>query len=88
MRAKTIEYKHIMDDNAGGYYDQYAYITHRIANTVVRRQIALYKSVLSRRSSFLRIQDYYNNFLESTAVYLHRNLIPTLHYHPLICNNI
>ena len=36
MRAKTIEYKHIMDDNAGGYYDQYAYITHRIANTVVR----------------------------------------------------
>ena len=22
MRAKTIEYKHIMDDYAGGYYDQ------------------------------------------------------------------
>ena len=21
MKAKTIEYKHIMDDNAGGYYD-------------------------------------------------------------------
>ena len=34
----------------------------------VRRQIALYKSVRSRSSSFLRIQDYYNNFLESTAV--------------------
>ena len=32
MRAKTIEYKHIMDDNAGGYYDQHVYITHRIAN--------------------------------------------------------
>ena len=32
MRAKTIEYKHIMDDNARGYYDQsmYVYITHRI----------------------------------------------------------
>ena len=36
MRAKTIEYKHIMDDNAGGYYDQHVYITHRIANKVVR----------------------------------------------------
>ena len=36
MRAKTIEYKHIMDDNAGGYYDQHVYITHRIANMVVR----------------------------------------------------
>ena len=23
MRAKTIEYKHIMDDNAGGYHDQH-----------------------------------------------------------------
>ena len=31
MRAKPIEYKHIMDDNAGGYYDQHVYITHRIA---------------------------------------------------------
>ena len=27
MRAKTIEYKHIMDDNAGGYYDQHVYNT-------------------------------------------------------------
>ena len=36
MRAKTIEYKHIMDDNAGSYYDQHVYITHRIANMVVR----------------------------------------------------
>ena len=36
MRAKTIEYKHIMNDNAGGYYDQHVYITHRIANMVVR----------------------------------------------------
>ena len=36
MRAKTIEYKHIMDDNAGVYYDQHVYITHRIANMVVR----------------------------------------------------
>ena len=36
MRAKTIEYKHIMDDNAGGYYDQHVYITHRIENMVVR----------------------------------------------------
>ena len=36
MRAKTIEYKHIMDDNAGGYYDQNVYITHRIAKMVVR----------------------------------------------------
>ena len=39
MRAKTIEYKHIMDDNAGGYYDQYVYITHRIANMAVREII-------------------------------------------------
>ena len=23
MRTKTIEYKHIMDDNTGGYYDQH-----------------------------------------------------------------
>ena len=36
MRAKTIEYKQIMDDNAGGYYDQHVYITHRIASMVVR----------------------------------------------------
>ena len=36
MRAKTIEYKHIMDANAGGYYDQDVYITYRIANMVVR----------------------------------------------------
>ena len=36
MRAKTIEYKHIMDDNAGGYYDQHDYITHRTGNMVVR----------------------------------------------------
>ena len=36
MRAKTIEYKHIMDDNRGGYYNQHVYITHRIANMVVR----------------------------------------------------
>ena len=36
MRAKTIEYKHILDDNAGGYYDQHVYITHRIATMVVR----------------------------------------------------
>ena len=35
MRAKTLEYKHIMADNAGGYYDQYVYITHSIANMVV-----------------------------------------------------
>ena len=35
MRAKTIEYKHIIDGNAGGYYDQQVYITHRIANMVV-----------------------------------------------------
>ena len=35
MRAKTIEYKHIMDDNAGGYYNQHVYIIHRIANMVV-----------------------------------------------------
>ena len=34
--AKTIEYKHIMDDNAGGYYDQHVYISHRIANMVMR----------------------------------------------------
>ena len=36
MRAKTIEYKHIMADNAGGYYDQHVYITPRIANMVMR----------------------------------------------------
>ena len=36
MRAKTIEYKHLMDNNAGGYYYQNVYITHRIANMVVR----------------------------------------------------
>ena len=36
MRAQTIEYKDIMDDNAGGYYDQHVYNTHRIANMVVR----------------------------------------------------
>ena len=36
MRAKTIEYKHIMDDNAGGYYDQHVYITHILENMVVR----------------------------------------------------
>ena len=35
MRTKTTEYKHIMDDNEGGYYDQHVYITHRIANMVV-----------------------------------------------------
>ena len=34
--AKTIEYKDIMDDNVGGYYDQHVYIIHRIANMVVR----------------------------------------------------
>ena len=39
MRAKTIEYKHIMDDNAGGFYDQHVYITHRTANMVVRDSI-------------------------------------------------
>ena len=32
MKEKTIEYKHIMDDNAGGYYDQHDNSTHRIAN--------------------------------------------------------
>ena len=26
MRAKTTEYKNIMDDNACGYYDQHVYI--------------------------------------------------------------
>ena len=36
MGAKTIEYKHIIDENAGGYYDQHVYITHRIASMVVR----------------------------------------------------
>ena len=36
MRAKTTEYKYIMDDNAGGYYDEHVYIIHRIANMVVR----------------------------------------------------
>ena len=36
MRAKTIEYKHIMDDNAGSYYDQHVYITYRLENMVVR----------------------------------------------------
>ena len=25
MRAQTIEYKHIMHANAGGYYDQHVY---------------------------------------------------------------
>ena len=35
MRVKTIEYKLIKDDNAGGCYDQHVYITHRIANMVV-----------------------------------------------------
>ena len=39
MTAKTIEFKHIMDDNAGGYYDQHVYITYRIANMVVRNII-------------------------------------------------
>ena len=37
--AKTIEYMHIVDDNAGSYYDQHAYITHRIANMVVRDSV-------------------------------------------------
>ena len=36
MRAKTIEYMRIVDDNAGGYYDQHVCITHRIANMIVR----------------------------------------------------
>ena len=36
MKAKTTEYKHIMDDNASGYYDEHVYIKHRIANMVVR----------------------------------------------------
>ena len=36
MRAKTIDYEHVMDDNAGGNYDQHVYITHRIANMAVR----------------------------------------------------
>ena len=31
-----VDYKHIIDDNAGGYYDQHVYITHRIAIMVVR----------------------------------------------------
>ena len=28
-----------MDDNAGGYYDQHVYITHRITNMVVRDSV-------------------------------------------------
>ena len=36
MRSKTIEYKDIMDDNADDYCDQHVYISHRIANMVVR----------------------------------------------------
>ena len=36
MGAKNIEYNHIMDDNARGYYDQHVCITYRIANMVVR----------------------------------------------------
>ena len=39
MRAKIIEYKHIIDDNAGGNYDQHVYITHRIANRDIIRHI-------------------------------------------------
>ena len=35
MKENAIEYKHIMDDNAGSYYDQHVYITDRIANMVV-----------------------------------------------------
>ena len=27
MRAKIVEYKHIMNDNAGGYYDQHLHYT-------------------------------------------------------------
>ena len=56
MRAKTIEYKHIMDDNAGGYYDQHVYITHRIANMVVR-------DIIRQRicNSFRDFRDFYKN---------------------------
>ena len=36
MSAKTIEYTYIIDDNAGGYYDQHVYNTHIIANMIVR----------------------------------------------------
>ena len=30
-----------MDANAGGYYDQHAYITHKIANMIVRNIIRI-----------------------------------------------
>ena len=57
MRAKTIEQKHIMDDNAGGYYDQLVYITHRIANMVLR-------DIIRQRicNFFIKIQQYSQNF--------------------------
>ena len=59
MRAKTIEYKHIMDDIAGGYYDQHVYITHRIANMVVRDIIR--QRICNSAVIFIKIRHYSQN---------------------------
>ena len=59
MRAKTIEYKHIMDDNIGGYYDQRVYITHRIAN-MVERYYSL-KKMLLFSVIFIKIRQFSQN---------------------------
>ena len=60
MRAKTIECKHIMDDNASGYYDQHIYITHRIANKVVRNII---RQRIRNSVIFIKIRQYSPNFV-------------------------
>ena len=59
MRAKTIEYKHIMEDHAGGYYDQHVYITHRIANMVMRDII---RQRICNSLIFIKIRQYSPNF--------------------------
>ena len=55
-----MEYKHIMDDNADGYYDQHVYITHRIANMVVRDII--HQRICNSSVIFIKIRQYSPNF--------------------------
>ena len=72
MRAKTIEYKHIIDDNAGGYYDQHVYITHRIANMVVRDIIR--QRICNYFCDFHKISTIFSKFCLITQKCAHRKL--------------
>ena len=60
MRAKTIEYKHIMDDNAGGYYDQHVYNTQN--SKYGRERYYSSKNMQLFSAIFIKIRQYSPNF--------------------------